>query len=58
MKTKLTSASVRHITGIHGEDPTKVYADLCEVMNDVIAHFESAGRPLPVPQVRPMREVV
>ena len=46
------------ITGIHGDDPKQVYADLCEVIEDVIAHFESQGRSLPAPKVRPMQEVV
>lgn len=46
------------ITGIHGDDPTKVYADLCEVVEDVLAHFESNGRSPPEPQKRPMQEVV
>jgi predicted RNase H-like HicB family nuclease len=46
------------ITGIHGDDPAKVYADLCDVIDDVIAHFESDGRTLPAPKVRPMQEVV
>ena len=46
------------ITGIHGNDPAKVYADLCEMVEDVIAHFESDGRSLPEPKVRPMQEVV
>jgi predicted RNA binding protein YcfA (HicA-like mRNA interferase family)/predicted RNase H-like HicB family nuclease len=45
------------ITGIHGDDPKKVYADLCQVIEDVIAHFESEGRSLPPPRVRPMQEV-
>lgn len=46
------------ITGIHGDDPLQVYGELCEVIEDVIAHFDSEGRPLPAPTVRPMREVV
>lgn len=46
------------ITGIHGDDPKQVYADLCQVIEDVITHFESEGRPLPAPTVRPMQEVV
>ncbi len=46
------------ITGIHGDNPKELYADLCEVIEDVIAHFESEGRLLPVPKVRPMQEVV
>jgi predicted RNase H-like HicB family nuclease len=46
------------ITGIHGDDPKKVYADQCEVIEDVIAHFEAEGRSLPPPKVRPMQEVL
>jgi predicted RNase H-like HicB family nuclease len=37
------------ITGIHGDDPRQVYAELSEVVDDVVRHFESAGRPLPPP---------
>lgn len=46
------------ITGIHGDDPTQVYRELCAVIEEVIEHFESEGRPLPVPRTRPMQEVV
>ncbi|MFM7070405.1 MAG: pilus assembly protein HicB [Planctomycetota bacterium] len=46
------------ITGIHGDDPKNVYADLCEVVEDVIVHLESEGRNLPPPRVKPMQEVV
>ena len=45
------------VTGIHGDDPQQVYRELCEVVEEVIAHLESEGRPLPPPTVRPMREV-
>ena len=45
------------ITGIHGDDPVRVYRELCEVVDEVIAHFESQVRPLPQPSVRPMQEV-
>lgn len=45
------------ITGIHGDDPVDVYRDLCAVVAEVIAHFESTGRELPVLRTRPMREV-
>lgn len=45
------------ITGIHGDDPVCLYADLCQVVQDVIDHFNAEGRPLPEPRVRPMREV-
>jgi hypothetical protein len=46
------------ITGIHGDDPVRLYSELCEVVEDVIHHFESEGLPLPPPRVRPMQEVV
>lgn len=45
------------ISGIHGEDPVTLYGELCEVVQDVINHFNEEGRPLPKPRVRPMREV-
>ena len=46
------------ITGIHGDDPLQVYNELCDVVDEVIAHFESKGRPLPTPTVRPMQDVM
>ena len=45
------------ITGIHGEDPAQVYRELCEVVEEVIEHFEKSGRPLPPPRIKPMMEV-
>lgn len=45
------------ITGIHGDDPVRLYSELCEVVEDVIRHFEAEGRPLPSPRIRPMQEV-
>jgi predicted RNase H-like HicB family nuclease len=45
------------ITGIHGDDPVKVYEELGEVVQEVIDHFKQAGRPLPAPRTRPMMEV-
>lgn len=45
------------ITGIHGDDPVQLYGELCEVVDDVVGHFQAEGRDLPVPRVRPMREV-
>jgi hypothetical protein len=45
------------ITGIHGDDPVRLYAELCEVVEDVIRHFEADGRALPGPRVRPMQEI-
>jgi len=46
------------ITGIHGDDPLRVYDELREVVEDVVSCFESEGRSLPTPRVRPMQEVV
>lgn len=46
------------ITGIHGDDPKTAYADLREVIEDVIVQFESERRALPLPRVRPMQDVV
>ncbi len=45
------------ITGIHGDDPAKLYGALCDVIEDVIRHFEAEDRPLPRPRIRPMQEV-
>jgi predicted RNase H-like HicB family nuclease len=45
------------ITGIHSDDPIKLYRELCEVIEDVIRHFESEGRKLPEPRTRPIQEV-
>lgn len=46
------------ITGIHGDDPLQTYRVLCDVVEDVICHFHSEGRPLPAPQIRSMRDVI
>ena len=46
------------ITGIHGDDPVKVYSELCETIDEVICHFKSEGRTLPKPRIRPMQEVI
>lgn len=45
------------ITGIHGDDPVRVYAELCEVVEDVIKHFETTGKTLPASRTRPMMEL-
>ena len=42
------------ITGIHGDDPVRLYAELHDVVEDVIRHFEAGGRPLPAPRIQPM----
>lgn len=46
------------ITGIHGNDPIKLYEELCDVLEEVILHFKSENRTLPVPSVRPMQDVL
>ena len=46
------------ITGIHGDDPVKLYGELCEVIEDVVNHFTEQGRQLPSPRVRLMQKVV
>ena len=45
------------MTGIHGDDPQQVYADLCEVVEDVLQDFTRSGRQLPAARVRPMCDV-
>jgi len=45
------------ITGIHGDDPIKLYSELCEVTEDVIQHLESEQRTLPIPSIWPMKKV-
>ena len=46
------------ITGIHGDDPVRLYSELCDVVDEVIQHLVSEGRPLPRPWIRPMQEVL
>ena len=45
------------ITGIHGNEPVKLYGELCEVVEEVIRHFKSENRTLPRPRIRPMQEI-
>ena len=45
------------ITGIHGDDPVRLYGELCDVVAGVVLHFRSEGRSLPQPRTRPMQEV-
>ena len=45
------------ITGIHGDDPIKLYRELCEVVEEVIQHFEAEGKTLPPSRTRPMQEI-
>jgi len=52
------SAPTSLLTGIHGDNPSQVYNELCKLADKVITHFESESRPLPDPKVRPMKELV
>nr|VFK25221.1 MAG: hypothetical protein BECKMB1821G_GA0114241_10123 [Candidatus Kentron sp. MB]VFK31538.1 MAG: hypothetical protein BECKMB1821I_GA0114274_102431 [Candidatus Kentron sp. MB]VFK75554.1 MAG: hypothetical protein BECKMB1821H_GA0114242_102530 [Candidatus Kentron sp. MB] len=45
------------ITGIHGDDPVALYAELCEVVSDVLSHLHAEGCPVLPPRVRPMPNV-
>lgn len=45
------------ITGIHGDNPTQLYGELCDIIEGVIQYFSKEGRELPGPKIRPMREV-
>ena len=45
------------ITGIHGDDPVQLYAELCGIVDEVVDHFRSSGQTLPRPKTRPMQEV-
>jgi predicted HicB family RNase H-like nuclease len=37
------------IGGVHGDDETAVYAELCEVVDEWIRIYEEDGEPLPTP---------
>lgn len=45
------------ISGIHGDDPLRLYQELCTTLEEVIQHFQTTGKPLPPPKVRPMAEL-
>ena len=38
-----------------GDDPVRLYAELCHVIEDVIDDFKARGRPLPDPSVKPVQ---
>lgn len=42
------------ITGIHSDNPTQLYDELCDVIEDVIQYFVKEGRELPLPKNRLM----
>lgn len=35
--------------GCHGEDEQKVFAELCDIVDDVIASYQQGNKPLPPP---------
>ncbi len=41
------------ITGIHGDEPLSVFKELNQVVAEVIEHFESSGKILPMVRTRP-----
>ncbi|MHC4878891.1 MAG: pilus assembly protein HicB [Planctomycetota bacterium] len=46
------------ITAFHGSELTHLHAELCQVVEEVIEHFEASGRALSPSRTRPMKEVV
>ncbi len=46
------------ITGIHGDNPTQLYSDLCNVIDEVIQYFSKEGKEFPPPKICPMQEAV
>ncbi len=45
------------ITGIHGDDPVRVYSELEQVVDEVLETLKKEGRDAPPVRVRPMAEV-
>ena len=45
------------MTGIHGNDPIKLYEELNLILEEIIDHYKLENRKLPSPTVRPMKEV-
>lgn len=39
------------ITGIHSDNPTQLYTELCEVIEDVIQYFVKNGRLNALPKI-------
>ena len=35
--------------GCHGDDEQKVFAELCEIVEDAVQSYHNRGRPLPQP---------
>lgn len=45
------------ITGIHGDDPTQLYAELEQLVAEVIEDLQANKKTIPKPRTRPMQEV-
>jgi hypothetical protein len=45
------------ITGIHGDDPIKLYVELHEVVQEVLDYLQANNKPLPPIMTKPMREI-
>jgi predicted RNase H-like HicB family nuclease len=44
--------------GVHGDDPTEVFKELLEVVEEWVEIFEKDGRPLPEPKHRAFLQTV
>ena len=44
------------ITGIHGDDPIRLYGELCELVDEVIAEFQQQGGRCRPPGFGPCRK--
>jgi hypothetical protein len=42
----------------HAATEEQAYTDLCSLVRDELSQLQSAGKDLPAPNTRPMREVV
>lgn len=42
------------IGGCHGDDPVAVFAELCELVEEMVASYEQEGKPLPPVKTRPL----
>ena len=44
--------------GCHGDDPVKVFAELCDVVVEVVTRHELDGKPLPFAKPHPLLQAV
>jgi predicted RNase H-like HicB family nuclease len=42
------------VGGCHGDDPLKVYAELCEIVAETVADLAREGKALPKARTRPL----